>query len=143
MFDDELDIPDKSLIAANIHASLPPANEIPGTERSEFLTYIASSAEVPKDVLNELWAFHNKDIATTRLNHDNILGLMNLQRAIKLMMLKDLPLSKFTEDNLRKLANLSASTYIRGMKSIGGFVVKKISETTDIKVLKREKDSFF
>ncbi|XRP97814.1 hypothetical protein ACO3UB_08445 (plasmid) [Methanocaldococcus sp. 16A] len=139
----EEDLPDKAMIAAKIHASLPPARGMPAPERGEFLTYIASSAEVPKDILNELWAFHNKDIATTRLNHDNILGLMNLQRAIKLMMLKDLPLSKFTEDNLRKLANLSASTYIRGMKSIGGFVVKKISETTDVKVLKREKDGLF
>jgi len=142
MFEEE-ELPEKEMIAARIHASLPPASDIHGAEKSEFLTYIASSAEVPKEVLNELWAFHNKDIATTRLNHDNILGLMNLQRAVKLMMLKDLPLSKFTEDKLREMANLSASTYIRGMKSIGGFVVKKISETTDVKVLKRDKDGLF
>jgi len=42
---------DKSLIAAQLHATLGPSPIHDVGDRGQFLTYIASSAEIPKDSL--------------------------------------------------------------------------------------------
>jgi hypothetical protein len=131
---------DKTMVAAQLHATLGTSYTPNIDDRGQFLTYIASSAEVPKKSLKENWAFHNKDIATSRLNHSNIMGIFNLHRAIKLMELTELPLSEFTEERIKKHYNDIVATYIRAMKSIHGFTVNKIAQTTDVKVIKKDEE---
>ncbi|WP_292459346.1 hypothetical protein [Methanothermococcus sp.] len=131
---------DKTMVAAQLHATLGTGQVHNIDNREQFLTFIASSAEIPKDSLKENWAFHNKDVATSRLNHSNIMGVFNLHRAIKLMELTELPLTEFTEEKINKHYNDIIATYIRAMKSIHGFTVNKIAQTTDIKVLKKDEE---
>jgi hypothetical protein len=131
---------DKTMVAAQLHATLGTGNVPNIDDRGQFLTFIASSAEIPKDSLKENWAFHNKDIATSRLNHSNIMGIFNLHRAVKLMELTELPLSEFTDEKIRKHYNDIVATYVRAMKSIHGFTVNKIAQTTDVKVIKKDEE---
>jgi hypothetical protein len=131
---------DNTLVAAQIHSMLPDGEHTSIPDKSQFMTYVASSSEVNKESLKSNWAFHNKDIATSRLNHDNILGIFNLHRAMKLMKLKELPTQNFTDTMLNNHYNECIETYIRGMKSLMGFTVKQISQITDVKIIKKDDD---
>ena len=135
-----MDETDKTMVAAQLHATLG-TSQVPNIDdRGQFLSYIASSAEVPDTSLKENWAFHNKDVATSRLNHSNIMGVFNLHRAVKLMKLTELPLSEFTDEEINTHYNDIVATYVRAMKSIHGFIVNKIAQTTDVKVIQKDEE---